>query len=208
MLQVNVARLHEDNREALSLDWAGARQGGAAEVRREAAASAALIGHLNLTHPNSIQVIGAYEAGIVSGFIERLFEQAGLLFENHDKIARSTVFDSLFAREKLGTTGLGQGVAIPHGRIKGLKEALGAFLRLSQPVPFDAPDGNPVTLVFVLLVPEKATEKHLQILSELAQMFCDKPLREAMMQAADAAALHELITAWQPDAPGQRRAAA
>ena len=139
---------------------------------------------------------------------KRLFEQAGLLFENLDGIARSTVFDSLFAREKLGSTGLGQGVAIPHGRIKGLKDALGAFFRLAQPVPFDAPDGQAVGLVFVLLVPEKATEKHLQILSELAQMFSDKALREAMMQAADAAALHGLITAWQPDAPGQRRAAA
>ena len=139
---------------------------------------------------------------------KRLFEQVGLLFENQDGIARSLVFDSLFARERLGSTGLGQGVAIPHGRIKGLKDALGAFFRLGQPIPFDAPDGNPVSLVFVLLVPEKATEKHLQILSELAQMFCDKTLREAMGRAPDAAALHELITAWQPDAPGRRRAAA
>ncbi len=139
---------------------------------------------------------------------KRLFEQAGLLFENQHGIARSQVFDSLFAREKLGSTGLGQGVAIPHGRIKGLKDALGALIRLAQPVPFDAPDGNPVSLVFVLLVPEKATEKHLQILSELAQMFSDKLLREAMSTAADAATLHQLITAWQPDASGQRRAAA
>ena len=139
---------------------------------------------------------------------KRLFEQAGLMFENLDGIARSLVFDSLFARERLGSTGLGQGVAIPHGRIKGLKEALGAFIRVAQPVPFDAPDGNPVSLVFVLLVPEKATEKHLQILSELAQMFSDKVLREQMGRAPDAAALHELVAAWQPDAPGQRRAAA
>jgi PTS system nitrogen regulatory IIA component len=139
---------------------------------------------------------------------KRLFEQAGLLFENLDGIAKNLVYDSLFAREKLGSTGLGQGVAIPHGRIKGLKDALGAFVRLAQPVPFDAPDGNPVNLVFVLLVPEKATEKHLQILSELAQMFSDKALREAMLHAPDAAALHGLIAAWQPDAAGQRRAAA
>src|SRR5687767_4133211 len=139
---------------------------------------------------------------------KRLFEQAGLMFENLDGIARSLVFESLFARERLGSTGLGQGVAIPHGRIKGLKEALGALLRLAQPVPFDAPDANPVSLVFVLLVPEKATEKHLQLLSELAQMFSDKPLRESMALAPDAAALHQLVTSWQPDAPGQRRAAA
>ncbi|HSU78432.1 MAG TPA: PTS IIA-like nitrogen regulatory protein PtsN [Burkholderiales bacterium] len=139
---------------------------------------------------------------------KRLFEQAGLLFENHDGLARSLVFDSLFARERLGSTGLGQGVAIPHGRIKGLKEALGAFIRLAQPIPFDAPDGAPVTLVFVLLVPEKATEKHLQILSELAQMFSDRALREAMGAAPDAQALYQLVASWQPDAAGQRRAAA
>src|SRR2546427_8809211 len=121
---------------------------------------------------------------------KRLFEQVGLLFENQHGVARSLVFDSLFARERLGSTGLGQGVAIPHGRIKGLKEALGAFVRLAQPVPFDAPDGAPVTLAFVLLVPEKATEKHLQILSELAQMFSDRSLRDAMAAAKDAAELH------------------
>src|SRR5438874_2857227 len=134
---------------------------------------------------------------------KRLFEQAGLLFENHDGIARSLVFDSLFARERLGSTGLGQGVAIPHGRIKGLKEALGALYRLAQPVPFDAPDGNPVSLAFVLLVPEKATEKHLQILSELAQMFSDRALRESLIAAPDAPALHALIQSWQPDAAGR-----
>ena len=139
---------------------------------------------------------------------KRLFEQAGLLFENRHGIAKSIVFDSLFARERLGSTGLGQGVAIPHGRIKGLKDSLCAFVRLAQPVPFDAPDGNPVSLVFVLLVPEQATEKHLQMLSELAQMFSDKALREAMGRAPDADALHQLITAWRPDAAGRSREAA
>ena len=139
---------------------------------------------------------------------KRLFEQVGLLFENHDGIAKSVVFDSLFARERLGSTGLGQGVAIPHGRIKGLKDALGAFVRTATPIPFESPDGQPVQLVFAMLVPEHATEAHLQILSELAQMFSDRGLREAMAQAADAAALHRLITEWQPDAAGQRRAAA
>src|SRR5947207_16002246 len=73
MLQVNVARLHDDNREALSLAWVAGREGGTA-VRPEAAAAAALIGHLNLTHPTSIQVIGAYEAGVIAGFVERLLE--------------------------------------------------------------------------------------------------------------------------------------
>jgi PTS system nitrogen regulatory IIA component len=139
---------------------------------------------------------------------KRLFEQVGLLFENNHGIGRSLVFDSLFARERLGSTGLGQGVAIPHGRIKGLKDALGAFVRLAQPVPFDAPDAKPVNLLFVLLVPEQATEKHLQILSELAQMFSDRALRDALAGAADAEALHQRIAGWQPDAAGQRQAVA
>lgn len=124
---------------------------------------------------------------------KRVFEQAGLLFENHAGIARSVVFDSLFAREKLGSTGLGQGIAIPHGRIKGLKHATGAFLRLATPVPFESPDGRPVNLLFVLLVPEQATEEHLQILSELAQRFADRSFREALTAAPDAAAVTALF---------------
>jgi len=131
---------------------------------------------------------------------KRLFEQAGLLFENNQGVARSLVFDSLFARERLGSTGLGQGVAIPHGRIKGLKEAVGAFFRLANPVPFEAPDGKPVTLAFMLLVPQQATEMHLQILSELAQMFSDQAFREQLFAAATEADMHRLITEWRADA--------
>ncbi len=134
---------------------------------------------------------------------KRVFEQVGLRFENNHQLARSQVFDSLFAREKLGSTGLGQGVAIPHGRIKGLKEALGALVRMKQPVPFDAPDGLAVGLIFVLLVPDRATDVHLQILSELAQMFSDKAFRERLLAAPSAPELHQLITQWQPHASGQ-----
>ena len=134
---------------------------------------------------------------------KRVFEQVGLLFENNHHIARSQVFDSLFAREKLGSTGLGQGIAIPHGRIKGLKEALGAIVRMKQPIPFDAPDGQPVNLIFVLLVPDRATDLHLQILSELAQMFSDKPFREQLLAGATPAAVHQLISDWQPHAASQ-----
>jgi len=137
---------------------------------------------------------------------KRLFEQAGLLFENNQGIARSLVFDSLFARERLGSTGLGQGVAIPHGRIKGLKDAVGAFVRLSAPVTFDAPDGQPVGLAFVLLVPEHANEQHLQILSELAQMFSDRELRDSLSGETEPGRLHQSIISWQPNVPSQRRA--
>ena len=131
---------------------------------------------------------------------KRVFERAGLLFENNHNIARSQVFDSLFAREKLGSTGLGQGVAIPHGRIKGIKEAIGALVRMREPIPFDAPDGEPVGLIFVLLVPERATDLHLQILSELAQMFSDPAFRERLAGAATAEDAHRLISEWQPNA--------
>ena len=134
------------------------------------------------------------------GSKKRVFEHAGLLFENNHNIARSQVFDSLFAREKLGSTGLGQGVAIPHGRIKGIKDAIGALVRMREPIPFDAPDGAPVGLIFVLLVPERATDLHLQILSELAQMFSDQSFRERLASAATADDAHRLISEWQPNA--------
>ena len=139
--------------------------------------------------------------GLEASSKKRAFEQAGLLFENNHGIARSTVFDSLFAREKLGSTGLGQGIAIPHGRIKTLKDALGAFIRLAEPVPFDAPDGKPVSMLFVLLVPEQANEHHLQLLSELAQMFSDRTFREQLLNAPDALAAHALFAQWGSDAP-------
>ncbi len=138
---------------------------------------------------------------------KRVFEHAGLLFENNQNVARSQVFDSLFAREKLGSTGLGQGIAIPHGRIKGLKDAVGAMIRMREPIPFDAPDGQPVNLIFVLLVPERATDLHLQILSELAQMFSDQVFREQLLKAESADAMHRSIAEWQPHAANQRSAA-
>jgi PTS system nitrogen regulatory IIA component len=121
-----------------------------------------------------------------AGSKKRVFEYAGLVFENNQGVANSAVFDSLFSREKLGSTGLGQGIAIPHGRIKGLKKALGAFIRLANPIPFDSPDGEPVSMFFILLVPEQATEQHLQILSELAERFSEASRRDALSMARDA----------------------
>jgi PTS system nitrogen regulatory IIA component len=125
---------------------------------------------------------------VEAGSKKRVFEQAGIVFENSLGIAQSTIFDSLLARERLGSTGLGQGIAIPHGRIKGLKHASGALLRLTHPIPFDAPDGRPVSLLFVLLVPEQATEQHLQILSEIAERFSDPAFRDALVAAQSPAA--------------------
>jgi len=138
---------------------------------------------------------------------KRVFEQVGLLFENNHNIARAQVFDSLFSREKLGSTGLGQGVAIPHGRVKGLKNAVGALVRMKAPIPFDAPDGLGVGLIFILMVPDRATDLHLQVLSELAEMFSDKTFREQLMTAPAAADLHVLISNWRPHAADQHRTA-
>ena len=129
---------------------------------------------------------------------KRLFEQVGLMFENNSGIRRTLVYDSLFALEKLGSTGLGQGIAVPHGRIKGLTDAVGAFIRTREPIPFDSPDGRGVSQVFVLLVPEQATDRHLQILSELAQMFSERSFREEVASAFDAASVHRLFETWQP----------
>jgi PTS system nitrogen regulatory IIA component len=129
---------------------------------------------------------------------KRVFERVGILFENTLGIARSQVFDSLFAREKLGSTGLGQGVAIPHGRVKGLRDAAAAFVKMQNPIAFDAPDGQPVKFIFVLLVPERATDLHLQILGELAQMFSEQSFRDRLEATDDPAAMYRLFADWNP----------
>lgn len=127
---------------------------------------------------------------------KRVFEHVGILFENTLGIARSQVFDSLFAREKLGSTGLGQGVAIPHGRVKGLRDAAAAFVKMKTAIPFDAPDGQPVKFIFVLLVPERATDLHLQILGELAQMFSEQSFRDRLEATDDPTEMHQMFNDW------------
>ncbi len=132
---------------------------------------------------------------------KRAFEEVGLLFENLHGLNRALVTDSLFARERLGSTGLGHGVAIPHGRIKGLKAPMAAVLQLVQPIGFDAPDEQPVNLLIFLLVPEAATQKHLEILSEIAELLSDAGLRAKLNGSATAADLHGLIAAWRSAQP-------
>lgn len=127
---------------------------------------------------------------------KRAFEEVGLLFENLHGLNRALVTDSLFARERLGSTGLGHGVAIPHGRIKGLKMPMAAVFQLQVPIGFDAPDEQAVSLLVFLLVPEAATQKHLEILSEIAELLSDSVLREQLKTCTDAAALHALISSW------------
>ncbi len=137
------------------------------------------------------------QVGIDATSKKRAFEEAGLLFENLHGLSRALVTDSLFARERLGSTGLGHGVAIPHGRIKGLKAPMAAVFRLSQPIGFDAPDEQSVGLLIFLLVPEAATQKHLEILSEIAELLSDAVLREKIKAADQADVLHGLIAHWQ-----------
>ncbi|MGV3652948.1 MAG: PTS sugar transporter subunit IIA [Noviherbaspirillum sp.] len=128
---------------------------------------------------------------------KRAFEQAGLIFENNFGIARSTVSDNLFARERLGSTGLGHGVAVPHGRIKGLKSPIAAFVRLAEGIPFESPDGQPVRLLVFLLIPDHVTQQHLEILSEVAEMFSDEGFRAALSSDPDPASVHARIVGWQ-----------
>ena len=129
-----------------------------------------------------------------------LFNAMGEVFERSAGLPRASVAASLAAREKLGSTGLGQGIAIPHGRIARLSAAIGAFARLRVPIAFDAPDAKPVAQVFVLLVPEQATDQHLQLLSELAQMFSERAFRDRLAAAKDGDTLAAIFRDWQPHA--------
>jgi PTS system nitrogen regulatory IIA component len=127
----------------------------------------------------------------------RLFELIALESELRYNLSPTATVDSLLARERLGSTGLGQGIAIPHGRIRGLKQAIGYFARPKAPIIFEAPDGLPVRDIFVLLVPEAATDEHLQILSELAQRFSNRAFRDALTAASDPETIHALFSAPQ-----------
>ena len=138
--------------------------------------------------------------GVVAADRAALFDQAGALFERTGAVDRAHVVDNLLARERLGSTGLGHGVAIPHGRIVGLKRPLAAVLRVEPPLAFDAPDEEAVSIFFVLLVPEVANQGHLEILAEMAEMLGDRGLRERMRAAPDAAELRREIVGWRSPA--------
>lgn len=108
------------------------------------------------------------------------------------------IIDSLLARERLGTTGIGHGVAIPHGRMKNSKKTVGAFIRARDAIEYDSPDHEPVDLFFALLVPEESTEEHLEILRSLAEMFSDDELRTALREQHDSQHIFDLITNYIP----------
>jgi nitrogen PTS system EIIA component len=137
---------------------------------------------------------------------ESLFEHVGRFCEQRFGLPAATVVAGLDARESLGSTALGQGVAVPHGRIKGLRRAITLYVRPTTPIPFDAPDGNPVSDVVVLLVPESANSTHLRLLADVAQRFCDHDFREQLHACVDAQAVRRLFVGYKaPEADALRR---
>jgi PTS system nitrogen regulatory IIA component len=131
-----------------------------------------------------------------------LEELANLLVRDTAGVTAAEAFASLTAREKLGSTGLGHGVAIPHGRVSGIEDSVGAFMRLKHPVDYDAHDGAPVDLVFGLLVPQSATDSHLKHLAAIAELFSDREFCATLRHTADDKKLYALIAAYT--APGGR----
>ncbi|HUR40366.1 MAG TPA: PTS IIA-like nitrogen regulatory protein PtsN [Verrucomicrobiae bacterium] len=124
-----------------------------------------------------------------------LEELSKLLAKGTDKLSSTDIFNGLTAREKLGSTGLGHGVAIPHGRMSGITNSVGAFIRLKHPVDYDAHDGQPVDLVFGLVVPVAATEEHLKHLAAIAEKFSEEDFCQKMRAGKDDAALYGLLVA-------------
>ena len=124
-------------------------------------------------------------------------DKAGLIEQLADLLAvdgdTAPARDALMARERLGSTGLGHGVAIPHGRSAAISEARAAFVRLAEPIDFGADDGRPVDLVACLIVPAHFTDQHLKLLAELAELFSNDAITTALRAAPDAAALQEVL---------------
>jgi len=123
----------------------------------------------------------------------QLFDKVASHLSGHAALNPGLVSRRLAEREALGSTGLGQGVAIPHARIPGLTHAIAAFVRPKVAMAFDAPDGKPVYAILVLLVPETANEQHLQLLAVAAQLFCDKDFRATLRACEDAASIYRLL---------------
>lgn len=126
---------------------------------------------------------------------KRLLEKISVLL-HHDEpqLDENAAFQSLLEREKLGSTGIGHGVAIPHGRIKGLKKAVGAFVRLDDGMDYESSDHEPVRLIFALLVPENATDEHLALLAKLATLFNKQDVRAKLLDAHDNEELYQCLT--------------
>ena len=131
---------------------------------------------------------------------------SGSIASAQSNLMETEVFDCLIARERLGSTGIGHGVAIPHGRLNSISQPIAAFAVLENGVDFDAMDGEPVDLICALVVPVESTEEHLQILASLAALLSDVKLRESLRRAASANEVYTLLTG--DDVTRQRKAAA
>lgn len=118
-----------------------------------------------------------------------------LLASADNDLTAGEIFDSLVSRERLGSTGLGGGVALPHGRVPGIDASVGAFVRLSQGVDFGAPDGAPARFVLGLLVPDEASEQHLEELCAIAKLLSRPDVRDALANAPSSSALYEALAA-------------
>jgi PTS system nitrogen regulatory IIA component len=125
---------------------------------------------------------------------EELFQFVGELFEKNFGITSSTVQNCLLDRENLGSTGLGHGLAIPHGRVKNLSNAHLAFIRTRKGIDFKAPDQEMVKAFVVMLVPEQATQEHLEILSQVAQVLSDKEAKALLFTETKRENIHQLLT--------------
>lgn len=126
---------------------------------------------------------------------KRLLELISIeLARNSDQLSQREIFESLCARERLGSTGLGRGVAIPHGRVKGTNHVEASFFRLSKPLSFDAADGEPVDLLFALAVPEDCGQDHLKLLAHIAELFSDPELLEDLRSADNPGRLLQLLS--------------
>ncbi len=140
----------------------------------------------------------------VSTSKKRILERVGeLIAKGQTECTTRAIFDSLIGRERLGSTGLGHGVALPHGRLSQSQRAIGAFIKLKRGVNFDAIDQQPVDLIFALLVPEHFTDEHLKILSYLAEMFSDKAFCEQLRATDSDQVLFERITHWPSQPPDE-----
>jgi PTS system nitrogen regulatory IIA component len=131
----------------------------------------------------------------------QLIEEIGRHMERTHAMPHASVAPSLSHREQIGSTGLGQGVAIPHARVKDLDRILVAYARLRSPIPFDAPDGKPVTDILVLLVPKQATEEHLRILAQATQMLSDRRFRERLHLCQLPLQVKQLFDTWPENTP-------
>lgn len=126
-----------------------------------------------------------------------LEELSNLIAEDQAQLDAGDIFDCLISRERLGATGVGYGIAIPHGRIKNCQKITGAFIQLNEAVDFNTTDNLAVDILFALIVPEESTDEHLQVLALLASMFSDETFREKLRQSSNNEETYQLITTWQ-----------